>query len=92
MKNEGKNGTSKYVVLTREDVLELLLVGEKQKRINAEEERLRVELRAVKDETGALTQRLSLKYGVDLKGRRIESDGRVINRESGEPVRADVEV
>lgn len=92
MKNEGKNGTFKDVVLTREDVLELLLLGEKQKRITAEEERLRVELRVVQDDSFALTQRLSRKYGVDLKGRRIEPDGRVMNRESGEPVRADVEV
>lgn len=92
---ENKNGNgvkkTKPVVMSREDVLELLLVNEKQRRIKAEEARLQSELSAVQVESSTLAQKLANKYGVDLNGVRVESDGRVLHGETGEPIRVPVE-
>jgi hypothetical protein len=79
----------KDVVLEREEVLELMLLSEKQRRIKAEEARLQAELNEVQKESNALTQKITQKYGVDINGRRVEGDGRVLTAE-GEPVRAPV--
>jgi hypothetical protein len=77
--DEGKE--PKVLVLDREDVLELRLLGETQRRIKAEEARLQAELNASQAESNALTARLAQKYKLDFDGLRVEGDGRVLRQD-----------
>jgi hypothetical protein len=68
---------SEPIVLERIDVLELLLVGEKQKRLQAEADRVNIELGQATAESNTLTEKLNQKYGVDLNGAAVAPDGTV---------------
>jgi hypothetical protein len=85
-----KNGASKEhvvpdpdkpIVMSREDVLELLLASEKQRRLQAEAQRVNLELNQAQAESQGLTKRLSAKYGVNLDGAQVAADGKVTLKE-----------
>ena len=65
------------IKLEREDMLELLLVGEKQRRLQAEADRVNIELGQAQRESQEVAQKLSLKYGADLNGAHVAPDGTV---------------
>jgi hypothetical protein len=68
---------NKPIVLERVDMLELLLVGERQRRLQSEADRVNLELGMAQRESQEVAQKLSLKYGADLNGAHVAPDGTV---------------
>jgi hypothetical protein len=72
VKEKEKSGVIQDVVIDREDRLELMLLNERRTRLQAERDKVAVQLENVEMQSQIRLSMITEKYGVNLEGKRID--------------------